>query len=240
MTMSGRGGPECMCQTVNLRSAGHGRARRHVGLIAVRRPASMHALRRVAAATGGAAPAVARRSPNPPPPHTKPAPPPNPPTAHTRGPFHLDIPPTAHTRGSLSLGHPPRRTHQGVPSTWGACLDETHSAVAHAVAPTTAARHAARMGCTATASLHCERSGDWEGAASDVIAHCTSACRGLIEQRACTAGPRDARHSAPSFVSFLAKLIVAQLVLACVDVIVMKVRNDGEVGSGACRGAPPR
>ena len=176
-------------------------------------------------------PAVARRSPNPPPPHT---------THDACTTSESPHPHTAHTRGSLPLGHPPRRTHQGVPSTWGACLDETHSAVAHAVAPTTAARHAARMGCTATASLHCERSGDWEGAASDVIAHCTSACRGLIEQRACTAGPRDARHSAPSFVSFLAKLIVAQLVLACVDVIVMKVRDDGEVGSGACRGAPPR
>ena len=161
-------------------------------------------------------------------PHTTPAPPPNPPTADRT---HQGVP---------STWTSPHRTHLGVPSTWGACLDETHSAVAHAVAPTTAARHAARMGCTAIISLHCERSGDWEGAASDVIAHCTSACRGLIEQRACTAGPRDARHSAPSFVSFLAKLIVAQLVLACVDVIVMKVRNDGEVGSGACRGAPPR
>ena len=69
-------------------------------------------------------------------------------------------------------------------------------AAAAADAPTTAARHAARMGRAATASLHCERSGGWEGAASNGIAHCTSACIGLIEQRACTAGPRDARHSA--------------------------------------------
>ena len=87
------------------------------------------------------------------PPHTTPAPPPNPPTARQ------------------------------VPFTWGACLDKTHSAVAHAVAP--------------------------------------------------------------SFVSSLAKLIVAQLVLAqlvlaCVDVIVVRVSNDGEVGSRAGRGAPPR
>jgi hypothetical protein len=52
------------------------------------------------------------------------------------------------------------------------------------------------MGRAATTSLHCERSGGWEGAASNGIAHCTSACIGLIEQRACTAGPRDARHSA--------------------------------------------
>ena len=44
----------------------------------------------------------------------------------------------------------------------------------------------------------------------------------------------------PAIVPFLAKLIVAQLVLACVDVVVMKVGSDGEVGSGACRGAPPR
>ena len=41
-------------------------------------------------------------------------------------------------------------------------------------------------------------------------------------------------------IPFLAKLIVVQLVLACVDVVVMKVGSDGEVGSGACRGAPPR
>ena len=52
----------------------------------------------------------------------------------------------------------------------------------------------------------------------------------------------DKTHSAvahavaPSFVTFLAKFIVAQLMLACVDVI---VSSDGEVGSGAGRGAPP-
>ena len=69
-------------------------------------------------------------------------------------------------------------------------------AAAAADAPTTAARHATRMGRAATSSLHCERSGCCEGAASNGIAYCTSACRGLIEQRACSAGPLDARHSA--------------------------------------------
>ena len=54
------------------------------------------------------------------------------------------------------------------------------------------------------------------------------------------AAPSIAPDVAPSIVPFLAKLIAAQLVLACVDVIVMRVSNDGEVGSGACRGAPPR
>ena len=32
-------------------------------------------------------------------------------------------------------------------------------------------------------------------------------------------------------IPFLAKLIVVQLVLACVDVVVMKVGSDGEVGT---------
>ena len=55
-----------------------------------------------------------------------------------------------------------------------------------------------------------------------------------------SAAPAVAHAVAPATVPFVAKLIVAQLVLACVDVGVMKVGSDGEVGSGACRGAPPR
>ena len=46
--------------------------------------------------------------------------------------------------------------------------------------------------------------------------------------------------SSSVIIPFLAKLIIVQLVLACVDVVVMKVGSDGEVGRGACRGAPPR
>ena len=43
------------------------------------------------------------------------------------------------------------------------------------------------------------------------------------------AAPSIAPAVAPSIVPFLAKLIAAQLLLACVDVIVMTVNNDGEV-----------
>ena len=52
--------------------------------------------------------------------------------------------------------------------------------------------------------------------------------------------PSIAPAVAPAVAPFLAKFIGAQLVLACVDVIVVRVSNDGEVGSGAGRGAPPR
>jgi len=137
------GMPECESQRCRTRP------RRHVVFVAFRRPASMHAPRRAAAAAGGAALAVARPSPNL----------------------------TTHLTRRLHHSPSPPNPTPGVPFTWGSCLDETHSAVAHAIAP--------------------------------------------------------------SFVSFLAKLIVAQRMLTCVDVIVMRVSNDGEVGSGACRGARP-
>ena len=52
--------------------------------------------------------------------------------------------------------------------------------------------------------------------------------------------PSIAPAIAPDVAPFLAKFIDALLVLACVDVIVVRVSNDGEVGSGAGRGAPPR
>jgi hypothetical protein len=44
---------------------------------------------------------------------------------------------------------------------------------------------------------------------------------------------------APAVVPLLAKLIVAQMVLACIEMVVMRVVHNGEVGSRVCGGEPP-